>query len=116
MNAYSYTPLIPLLPLAGFLLLGIFGRPLLKNYSGIIACLLLFISTFISLQTAYDYFFVNGMVNGIYQTIIPVKFMWLQFSPNISIDMGITLDPISVMMLVIVTLFRSWCTFSPSAT
>ena len=32
-----------------------------------------------------------------------MKYVWLQFSPNISIDMGILLDPISVMMIVIVT-------------
>lgn len=32
-----------------------------------------------------------------------LKYVWLQFSPTLSIDMGILLDPISVMMLVIVT-------------
>ncbi len=103
MNVYNYAPLIPLLPLAGFILLGIFGRTFFKNSSGIIACGLLLISTVLSLQTAYEYFFVTGMQNGIYQTIVPVKYTWLQFSPNVSIDMGITLDPISVMMLVVVT-------------
>src|ERR1043165_1521815 len=103
MNIYNYTALIPLLPLAGFILLGIFGRTFFKNSSGIIACLLLFISTIISLDVAYQYFFVNGMQGGIYQTLIPLKYTWLQFSPNVSIDMGITLDPISVMMIVVVT-------------
>jgi len=103
MSEYNYTPLIPLLPLAGFVLLGLFGRTFFKNSSGIIACVLLFISTIISLDVAYEYFFVNGMQNGIYQTIIPIKYTWLQFSPNVSIDMGITLDPISVMMMVVVT-------------
>src|SRR6185369_810485 len=103
MNIYNYTPLIPLLPLAGFIILGIFGRTFFKNSSGIIACLLLFISTIISLSVAYQYFFVSGNVSGSYQTIIPIKYTWLQFSSNVSIDMGITLDPISVMMLVVVT-------------
>ncbi len=31
------------------------------------------------------------------------NYSWLQFSPNVSIDMGIVLDPISVMMLVVVS-------------
>ncbi len=100
---YTTTALIPLLPLAGFVLLGIFGRTFFRNSSGIIACLLLFVSTILSLQTAYEYFFVSGNVNGVYQTIIPINYQWLKFSDSLSINMGITLDPISVMMLVVVT-------------
>ncbi|MEO7765883.1 MAG: NADH-quinone oxidoreductase subunit L [Ferruginibacter sp.] len=95
--------LIPLLPLAGFILLGIFGRKHLQRSSGIIATLLLLVSTALSLYTAYGYFFEFGKVDGIYQKIIPLQFTWLQFSPGLSIDMGILLDPISVMMLVVVS-------------
>ena len=103
MNYSSYIALIPLLPLAGFVLLGLFGRKYFKKSSGIIGILLLLISTVLALYTAYQYFFVNGKVNDVYQTLVPVKYSWLQFSSNASIDMGITLDPISVMMLVVVT-------------
>src|ERR1019366_85978 len=52
---------------------------------------------------AYQYFFIDGKVNGVFQKIIALKYTWLQFSPNVSIDMGIILDPISVMMIVIVS-------------
>ncbi|MBC7690034.1 MAG: NADH-quinone oxidoreductase subunit L, partial [Aquabacterium sp.] len=38
-----------------------------------------------------------------YQKLIPVKYTWLKFSETVSIDMGILLDPISSMMLVVVT-------------
>src|SRR6187401_895968 len=103
MNYSSYIALIPLLPLAGFLLLGIFGRRYLKNSSGIIGTGLLLISAALSLYTAYNYFFVDGKVGDSYQTITAIKFTWLSFSENVSIDMGIILDPISVMMLVVVT-------------
>ena len=103
MNYASYIALIPLLPLAGFLLLGIFGRRYLKNSSGIIGTGLLLISAALSLYTAYNYFFVDGKVGDSYQTITAIKFTWLSFSENVSIDMGIILDPISVMMLVVVT-------------
>ena len=103
MNNYNYIALIPLLPLAGFVLLGLFGRKYFKNSSGIIGTGLLLISTALSLYTAYSYFFIDGKVDDTYQTITAIKFTWLSFSENVSIDMGIILDPISVMMLVVVT-------------
>ncbi len=103
MNYSSYIALIPLLPLAGFILLGIFGRKYFKSSSGIIGTGLLLVSTVLSLYTAYKYFFVDGKAGDTYQTITALKFTWLSFSENVSIDMGIILDPISVMMLVVVT-------------
>lgn len=95
--------LIPLLPLAGFLLLGLFGRKYLKHSSGIIGTVLLLASTMLALYTAHEYFFVYGKVAGTYQQFVPFKLTWLQFSPGVSIDMGFIIDPISVMMLVVVT-------------
>jgi NADH-quinone oxidoreductase subunit L len=103
MNYASYITLIPLLPLAGFLLLGLFGRKYLKNSSGLIGTGLLLVSAVLALYTAYNYFFVDGKVGDTYQTITAVKYTWLSFSKDASIDMGIILDPISVMMLVVVT-------------
>jgi len=112
MNYSTYIALIPLLPLAGFVLLGIFGRKYFKHSSGIIGTGLLLVSAVLSLYTAYNYFFVDarlndavgqGKVGETYQTITAIKFTWLSFSENVSIDMGIILDPISVMMLVVVT-------------
>jgi len=99
----TYIALIPLLPLAGFIMLGIFGRKYFKNTSGIIGTTLLLVSTALALYTAYGYFFEYGKVDGVYQKLIPLKYTWLEFSKGVSIDMGIILDPISVMMLVVVT-------------
>ena len=98
-----YIALIPLLPLATFVLLGLFGRKYLSGISGIIGTLSLLISTIISLFTAYQYFFITERVNGVFQPIIALKYSWLQFSANVSIDLGIMLDPISMMMIVVVT-------------
>ncbi len=100
---YQYTILIPLLPLAGFIVLGLFGRKYTGKASGLIATVLLLLSTALALLTAYAYFFVNGKSDGIYQAIIPVNVTWLRFTDALSINMGITLDPIAVMMLVVVT-------------
>jgi len=99
----TYISLIPLLPFAGFLLLGLFGKDYFKRSAGLIGTILLLISTLLACYTAYGYFFDFGKLNGVYQKLIPLKITWLEFSPNVSIDMGIMLDPISVMMLVVVT-------------
>jgi NADH-quinone oxidoreductase subunit L len=103
MNYSSYIALIPLLPLASFVILGLFGKKYFKNSSGVFGCLILLASTVLSLYAAYHYFFVDGKVNDTYQTLVPIKYAWLSFSDSLSIDMGIILDPISVMMLVVVT-------------
>lgn len=99
----TYIALIPLLPLAGFIMLGIFGRKYFKNTSGVIGTALLLASTLLALYTAYGYFFEYGRVEGVYQKLVPLKYTWLEFSRGVSIDMGIILDPISAMMLVVVT-------------
>ncbi len=44
-----------------------------------------------------------GKVDGVYQKIIPFQYTWLQFSEGVSINMGALIDPISVMMLVVIT-------------
>ena len=103
MPNYAYIVLIPLLPLATFVVLGLFGRKYFKTFSGTLGTASLLISTILSFVAANQYFFVDGKVNGIYQKIIAFKYTWLAFSPNVSIDMGIIIDPISVMMLVVVT-------------
>lgn len=103
MTNYAYVSLIPLLPLACFVVLGLWGRKRFKTFSGIVGTGSLLASTLLSFYTAYQYFFVAGKVNGVYQPIIAMKHTWLQFSPNVSIDLGIILDPISVMMIVVVT-------------
>jgi NADH-quinone oxidoreductase subunit L len=100
----TYIALIPLLPLAGFLILGLFGRKYFNRSAGIIATVLLLASAILALYTAYGYFFDYGKVNGIYEKLVPVSITWLKFSQDISINMGILLDPISVMMMVVVTL------------
>jgi NADH-quinone oxidoreductase subunit L len=99
----TYIALIPLLPLAGFLLLGLWGKKLPGNLSGVLGTVILLASAALALHTAYGYFFEYGKLNGVYQQIIPFKYTWLTFSEGVSIDMGAMLDPISVMMLVVVT-------------
>jgi NADH-quinone oxidoreductase subunit L len=92
--------LIPLLPLFTFLLLGLYGKKVFRNASGLIGTLSLLLSFLIAVFTAYSYFHIH---QGSHPAEIPFKYTWLQFNESMSIDMGILLDPISVMMIVVVT-------------
>ncbi|HPG12449.1 MAG TPA: proton-conducting transporter membrane subunit, partial [Chitinophagaceae bacterium] len=91
--------LIPFLPLAGFVLLGLFGKKYFKSASGWIGTLLMLVSFILAVYVAYDYF----SATSIFPRNVPVKYTWLVFSENISIDMGVLQDPISMMMIVVVT-------------
>jgi len=101
---FSIAICILILPLTTFLINGLFGKQLPKRLSGVIGTLSMGIAASISFIIAYNYFFINGKIGDTYSTITVLHYTWLQFSPSLSIDMGIMLDPISVMMLVVVTL------------
>jgi NADH-quinone oxidoreductase subunit L len=99
----GYIALIPLLPLAAFLLLGLFGKKYFSKSAGLIATAFLMAATILAIYTAYEYFFGYGKVDGTYERVVLLKYTWLQFSEGVSIDMGVMLDPIACMMLVVIT-------------
>ena len=104
MNMFTQAVWIPLLPFLSFLLLGFFGKYLKGTTAGWLATVFLLGAAAISFNIAYEYFFLFGKdANGVYQTIVPLKMTWLQFAGGLSIDMGLLIDPIAVMMLVVVT-------------
>ena len=99
----SYIVLIPLVPLAVFLLLGLNSQKIKPAIAGYIGVLGLSVSAVLSFYTVYQYFLVDGKVDGVYQTFVN-KTVWMNFTDTLHIDMGILIDPISVMMLVIVSI------------
>ncbi|MFI5156289.1 MAG: proton-conducting transporter membrane subunit, partial [Chitinophagales bacterium] len=103
MPSHSILLLILIMPLAGFVILGLFGKLFFGKHSGWFATLLLFVTTIISCYVAYSYFFEFGKINGAFQKIVAFQWNWLSFSENLSINMGILLDPISMMMIVVVS-------------
>ena len=98
----TYIYLIPIIPLAVFLLLGINFQKIKPAISGYIGVLGMLSSTILSYYAAYQYFFVSGKVGGKYQQFID-KTVWMNFTDTLRIDMGILVDSISVMMLVVVS-------------
>jgi len=95
--------LVPALPLAAFLLIFLVGRVYFPKFSGILGTVIMLAAAVISMATAYKYFFVTGKVDGVYQHLIAFKFTWLPFSETVSIDMGAIMDPISMVMICVVT-------------
>lgn len=100
---FSYTIWIPLLPFILFIILGLAGHKLKPKLSGLIGSGGLGIITILSYITAYKYFFTSEKVDGAYQKITASNFTWLQFTDKLHIDLGVLLDPISVMMLVVIS-------------
>ncbi len=96
--------LIPLLPIISFLLISFAGRKYFPGLCGYLGTLAIGGSFAISLMTAMSYFFSMGKVDGAYVQNIVLDFPWLQFTDKLGINIGILLDPISVMMLLVVTL------------
>ncbi|NQV02853.1 MAG: NADH-quinone oxidoreductase subunit L, partial [Bacteroidia bacterium] len=100
---FSYTIWIILIPFFLFLIIGFWGHKFKPAVSGIVGSVGLFTSWILSIFTAYKYFFDVGKVDEVYQQIIGYNTLWLRFTDTLHIDMGVLIDPISVMMLIVVT-------------
>jgi len=104
MNEFSYIYLIPLIPLLSFLFLGFTAKKIKEPISGYIGIASLTSVFLLSLYTVYKYFFEIGVSNGKYEpVVVMIKKGWLNFTDKLAIDLGILIDPISVMMLVVVS-------------
>ena len=99
---FSYTILIPLIPLAVFLLLGINYNRIKPSISGWVGSIGLLTTLVLSYYTAYQYFFVVGKLGDVYQSFT-TQWRWMNFTDTLYIDMGVLIDQISVMMLVVVS-------------
>lgn len=99
---FSYVFLILLLPALSFLILGLAGMKMSHKTAGLIGTTSLGVVTVISYVTAFKYFGAERLSDGTFQTIVPYNFTWLPLG-NLHFDMGILLDPISVMMLIVIS-------------
>lgn len=99
----EYTILILALPVLSFLILGLTGMFMKHRVAGLIGTLSLAIVTVLSYLTAINYFTAPRTAEGVFPTLTPWNIQWLPFTDSLHIDMGILLDPISVMMLVVIS-------------
>ena len=94
--------IILLIPAFNFLLLGLCGVKMSHKTAGVIGTTGLGIVTILSYVSAFNYFLGYGKVDGVYKALSG-SFQWLSFSDTLHIDLGLYLDPISVMMLVVIS-------------
>ena len=99
----EYTILILLLPLLSFLVLGLGGKWMSHRTAGLIGTAVLGAVAVLSYLTAIHYFTAPRLADGTFATLMPYNCTWLPFTPTLSIDLGILLDPISVMMLIVIS-------------
>lgn len=99
----EYTILILVLPFISFLFLGLCGNRLHPKVAGLTGTIALAFVTILSYLTAINYFGSGRGVEGEFPTLMPFDAIWLPFNETLNISMGILLDPISVIMLVIIS-------------
>ena len=104
-------PTLPLLilviPLFMFLFLGLIGGYMKPKVAGVIGTLGMGTTLVLAYITAYTYFFSGSecFVNEAGERLQSIIFNcdWLQFTDKLVIRLGFLLDPISAMMLVVIT-------------
>ena len=99
----EYTILILILPFLSFLILGLAGMRMKNSVAGAIGTASLTGVALLSYLTAFHYFTGGRTAAGTFPTLMPYNFEWLPFTADLHINMGILLDPISIMMLVVIS-------------
>ena len=99
----EYTILILILPFLSFLILGLAGMRMKNSVAGAIGTASLTGVALLSYLTAFHYFTGGRTAAGTFPTLMPYNFEWLRFTADLHINMGILLDPISIMMLVVIS-------------
>ena len=103
---FSYTVAVLIIPIVMFLFLGIVGVKLSKKTAGLLGTCAMGVTTLIAYASALTYCFGTSqgqIVDGVRQQLAVLDVTWLQFTENLVIKLGILLDPISAMMLIVIT-------------
>ena len=104
---FTYSLWILLLPLISFLVIGLpdfAGNKYAWSHktAGLIGTCSIGIVTILSYITAFQYFTAPRLADGTYATLVPYNYTWLPLG-TLHFDLGILLDPISVMMLIVIS-------------
>ena len=97
--------LILAIPLTMFLLLGLVGMKMSHKLAGWLGCLGMGTTLVLSYITAFTYYFSPEFVSESGQRLQVIMFNidWLAFTDNLVLRLGFFLDPISALMLIVIT-------------
>lgn len=100
--------LILAMPLGMFFLLGLAGMKMPHRLAGILGTTGMGLVMALSYYTAFQYFFCapgSAFMNTAGERLQFIVFnaTWLEFTPNLVIKLGFLLDPISALMLVVIS-------------
>lgn len=71
--------------------------------AGVIGTTILGLVTVLSYVAAVQYFSAPRLADGTFATVIPYNIEWLPFTETLTFNLGILLNPISVMMLIVIS-------------
>jgi NADH-quinone oxidoreductase subunit L len=93
---------VPALPFFSFGIVGLFIRPLSKKAAGIVATLAIFASAVFATMVAWEYFHLYPP-GAVHPTLVPWSFKWLAYQAGLTVNVGVLVDPISVLLMIVVT-------------
>ena len=104
-------PVIPILilaiPLTMFLVLGLLGHKMSHRFAGILGTCGMGVTMVLAYKTALTYFFSGNpefiAADGTRLQALIFDQTWLQFTDSLVIRLGFLLDPISALLLVVIT-------------
>lgn len=98
--------LILAIPVTMFLVLGIVGVKMPKKVAGLLGILGLGATAVLAYIVAFTYFFsgdANFIADGVRQQYQVFDVTWLAFTETLVVKLGFLLDPISALMLIVIT-------------
>lgn len=98
--------LILAIPITMFLILGIGGVKMTRKLAGILGIIANGTLAVIAYTVAFTYFFsgdANFIIDGVRQQYQVFDVTWLAFTKDLVVNIGFLLDPISALMLVVIT-------------
>ncbi len=98
--------LILAIPITMFFILGLFGMKMSHKLAGVLGILGMGTAMVLSYTVAFTYFFSGDaafIIDGVRQQVEIFDVTWLAFTDKLVVSLGFLLDPISAMMLVVIT-------------
>ena len=102
----TFPILILAIPITMFLILGIGGVKMSRKMAGVLGILGMGTTMTLAYTVAFTYFFsgdTSFIIDGVRQQFQVFDVTWLAFTEKLVVNIGFLLDPISAMMLVVIT-------------